>query len=173
LIINASPLIIFGKLNKINILKKLYSRIEITNEVYQEVVIKGIEKKSRDAFITKEHINNKDIKVIALAEEFRNKAEKIQIIYNIDIGEAETIALALQLNKKEAIIDEISAREAAKAFSIKPIGSLRVLLQACKDSLISRDEIKEIINDMENSKYRFSPKVLIEFWNLFEKIIKR
>lgn len=172
MIINASPLIIFGKLNKINILKKLYPHIEITNEVYQEVVIKGIEKKSRDAFIIKEHIDNKDIKVIALTEKFINKAKKTQVIYNIDIGEAETIALALQLNKKEAIIDEISAREAAKAFVIKPIGSLRVLLIAYKKNLINKAEIKQLINEMENSKYRFSPKVLIEFWNLFEKIKK-
>jgi len=170
LIINASPLIIFGKLNKLDILKKIYSNIEITNEVYQEVVINGIKKNSKDAFIIKEHIDNKDIKVIDLAEKFIDKAKKIQLIYNIDFGEAETIALALQLSKKEAIIDEIAAREAAKAFGIKPIGTLKVLLMAYKDNLINTKEIKELISEMENSKYRFSPKVLIEFWNLFERI---
>lgn len=173
MIINASPLIIFGKLNKIDILKKIYSHIEITNEVYQEVVIKGKGKKSRDALIIKEHIDNKDIKIFNLTNKFKSLAKKIQVIYNIDIGEAETIALALQLNKKEAIIDEISVREAAKAFSIKPIGSLRVLLIAYKKKIINKSEIKELINEMENSKYRFSPKVLIEFWNLFEKVTKK
>ena len=172
MIINASPLIIFGKLNKIGILKKIYDNIEITNEVYQEVVINGIKKNSRDAFIAKEHADNKDIKVYDLAEKFIGKAKKIQVIYNIDIGEAETIALALQLNKKEAIIDEISAREAAKAFGIKPIGTLRILLIAYKNGFINEAEVKETINEMENSKYRFSPSVLIEFWNLFEKIRK-
>lgn len=172
MIINASPLIIFGKLNKIDILKKIYANIEITNEVYQEVVINGIKKNSRDAFIIKEHTDNKDIEVISLTEKFVEKAKKIQVIYNIDIGEAGTIALALQLNKKEAIIDEIAAREAAKAFGIKPIGSLRVLLTAYKNNLINRTEIKELVNEMENSKYRFSPQVLIEFWDLFEKIKK-
>ena len=170
MIINASPLIIFGKLNRIDILKKIYTNIEITNEVYREVVINGIKKKSRDALIIKEHINNKDIKITNLSEEFVGKAKKIQAIYDIDIGEAETIALALQLNKKEAIIDEVYAREAAKAFEIKPIGSLRVLLTAYKNHLINKEEIKELIGEMENSKYRFSLKVLIEFWNLFEKI---
>ncbi|MEK6949517.1 MAG: DUF3368 domain-containing protein, partial [Nanoarchaeota archaeon] len=80
------------------------------------------------------------------------------------------IALALQLNKKEAIIDEISAREAAKALGIRPIGTLRVLLTAYKDGLIGKAEIKELVNKMEDSKYRLSPKVLIEFWDLFEKV---
>ena len=172
MIINASPLIIFGKLNKIDILKKIYDVIEITNGVYQEVVINGVKKNSNDAFIIKEHIDNKDIKIVNLTEKFIGKAKKIAVIYNIDTGEAETIALALQLNKKEAIIDEISAREAAKAFGIKPIGTLRVLLMAYKDNLINAMEIKRLISEMENSKYRFSPKVLIEFWNLFDRIKK-
>ncbi len=173
MIINASPLIIFGKLNRIGILKKIYGNIEITKGVYQEVVTEGIKKKSRDALIVKEHVDKKSINVLSLTDKFVDKAKKIQIIYNIDIGEAETIALALQLNKKEAIIDEIAAREAAKAVEIKPIGSLRVLLIAYKQGLIKQSEIKEIINEMENSKYRFSPKVLIEFWGLFDRVTKK
>lgn len=172
MIINASPLIIFGKLNKVDVLKKLYQNIEITNEVYKEVVLKGLEKNATDASIIKHHIENKNIKVFNLNKKFIEMADKIQSIYNIDIGEAETIALALQLNRKEIIIDEISAREAAKSFGIKPIGSLRVLLLAYKSNLINKEEIKKLINEMEDSKYRFSPRVLTEFWDLFERIKK-
>ena len=79
----------------------------------------------------------------------------------------------MQLNKKEIIIDEISAREAAKAFGIKPIGSLKVLITAYRCNLINKQDVHELINEMENSKYRFSPKVLLEFWELFEKIKKK
>ena len=172
MIINASPLIIFGKLNKIDILKKIYINVEITHAVYQEVVVKGMNKNSRDAFIIKENIDTKGIKIANLTEKFAAKAEKIAAIYNVDIGEAETIALALQLNRKEVIIDEVAAREAAKSFGIRPVGTLRVLLIAYKNKLIDKTEIKEMIDEMENSKYRFSPKVLIEFWNLFENVKK-
>jgi len=170
LIVNASPLIIFGKLNKISILKNLYRSIEITNEVYKETVLKGAEKNYTDAFIVKGHIDNQDIKVFKLDDKHIVLANKIQIIYNIDIGEAETIALARQLKRNEVIIDEMSAREAAKAFGIKPIGSLRVLLIAYQNNLIQKDEVYALINKMENSKYRLSPQVLIEFWELFEKM---
>ena len=172
MIINASPLIILAKINKLEILKKTYESIEIASSVYQEVVVNGLKINSRDAHIVKEQIESRNIKVLDLSSEFIKKAKKIESIYGIDIGEAETIALALQLNKKEAIIDEISAREAAKTFGIKPIGTLRVLLIAYKDGLIDKAEIKELINEMENSKYRFSPKVLIEFWDLLGKIKK-
>ena len=148
----------------------MYASIEIANEVYNEVVLRGMEQNSRDALIIKEYADNKYIKVFTLNEKHNKTADKIQLIYNLDIGEAETIALALQLNKKELVIDEIAAREAAKAFGLKPIGSLRVLLNAYKNALINKKEIKEIINEMENSKYRFSSKVLIEFLELFEKV---
>lgn len=170
MIINASPLIIFGKLNRIDILKKLYSNLKITRSVYEEVVIKGIKKNERDALIVKEHINNKEISISDLTDKFSSIANKIKFIYNIDLGEADTVALARQLNKNEVMIDEIAAREAAKAFGIRPIGSLRVLLLAYKSNLITKAEINHLINEMVNSKYRFSPNVLIEFWELFEKI---
>jgi len=172
LIINASPLIIFGKLNKISILIKIYKNLGITNKVYEEVVLKGIEQNASDAFIVKQHIDNKEIKVFNLDKKFLDMANKIQLIYNLDIGEAETIALALQLAQKEIIIDETAAREAAKSFGIKPIGSLRVLLIAYQKNLISKKEINDLLAKMQDSKYRFSPKVLIEFWELFEKLKK-
>ena len=172
MIINASPLIILAKINKPEILKKIYESVEIAASVYQEVVVNGLRINFRDALVVKEQIDSKNINVLSLRPEFTEKAKKIESICGIDIGEAETIALALQLNKNEVIIDEIDAREAAKAFGIKPIGTLRVLLIAYKNGLINKAEIQELVNEMENSKYRFSPKVLIEFWNLFKNVKK-
>lgn len=165
-------MIIFGKLNKISILAKIYKNLEISNKVYEEVVLKGIEQNSSDAFIVKQYIENKEIKVYDLGKKFLDTADKIQVIYDIDMGEAETIALALQLTQKEIIIDEIAAREAAKSFGIKPTGSLRILLIAYQKNLIIKEEINDLIAKMQDSKYRFSPKVLIEFWELFGKMKK-
>ena len=170
MIINASPLIIFGKLDKISILLKIYKNLEITNKVYEEVVLRGIEQNASDAFIVKQHIENKEIKVFNLDKKFLETANKIQLIYSIDIGEAETIALALQLAQKEIVMDEAAAREAAKSFGIKPLGSLRILLIAHQKNLISKKEINDLIANMQDSKYRFSPRVLIEFWDLLEKL---
>ena len=170
MIINASPLIIFGKLDKISILLKIYKNLEITNKVYEEVVLRGIEQNASDAFIVKQHIENKEIKVFNLDKKFLETANKIQLIYSIDIGEAETIALALQLAQKEIVMDEAAAREAAKSFGIKPLGSLRILLIAHQKNLISKKEINDLIANMQDSKYRFSPKVLIEFWDLFKQL---
>ena len=168
MIINASPLIIFGKLNKIDILVKLFKNIEISNEVYNEVVIKGRELK--DALIVEDYVKKGYVKVFKLDNKNYNLAKKIQFIFSIDFGEAETIALAIQLKQKEAIIDEISAREAAKSLNIKPIGTLGILLMAFKERIINEDEIKGIIEGMVNSKYRVGANVIIEFWDKLKEL---
>jgi len=48
-----------------------------------------------------------------------------------------------------------------------------VLLIAYKNNLLNKDKVYKLVNEMENSKYRFSPQVLIEFWELFEKIKRK
>ncbi len=166
-------MIIFGKLNKMQILKSLYGRIEITRGVYEETVVKGVMKGLKDAFIIKDCVDKEDISICDLESKYLSAAKKAEIIYGIDMGEAETIALALQLNRKEAIIDEVAAREAAKAFGIMPVGSLRVLVMAYRHGLISKAGVKECVDTMENSKYRISPQVLIRFWDLLEKVKRK
>jgi len=113
LIINASPLILFGKINRLDILKDIYKTIEITGSVYDEVVVKGIEKNYVDAYIIKDSVEDNSIKILTLNDKSIEIAKKLQVIYSIDIGESDTIALAFQLGRKEVIIDEISARESA------------------------------------------------------------
>ena len=70
MIANASPLIIFAKLNKISILSKIYKNIEISSKVYEEAILKGIEQNARDAFIAKQCIDDKKIKVFNLDKKF-------------------------------------------------------------------------------------------------------
>ena len=162
----------FGKLNKIDLLKKLFGSLEISNEVYHEVVMRGKELNAVDPSIIQEHINNNDIVLFQLNSPYSEKAQKIGEIYQIDKGEAETIALALQLEKKTIIIDEVDARRAASALGIKPIGCLGVLLSAYQKGFLGKKEVKAIVQDMESSKFRLSTGVLIEFWNLLEKAKK-
>jgi len=168
MIINASPLIIFGKLNKLDILLKLYEKVEISNEVYNEVVVKGGH--LRDALMVNEYIEKNLIKVIKLDNKHLDTANRIGLIFSIDPGEAETIALAIQSNQKVIIIDEIAAREAAKSLNIRPIGTLGILLEAFKKKIINEKEIEGLIKEMIDSKYRVGANIIIEFWNKLKEL---
>ncbi len=166
LIVNASPLIILGKLNKLKILVKIFKNIEIPEKVYNETIIKG--KGHIDSSIIKEFIQNGSVSVVKLNN--KSLSKKIQLIFSIDTGEAETIALALQSKQKNVIIDEISAREAAKSLNLEPIGTLGVLLIAFKKRIINEDAVNKIIKEMMDSKYRVGANVIMEFWNKLSEL---
>lgn len=170
MIANSSPLIIFAKLNRLDILLKLFEKIEISDEVYKEAILEGLEKKFEDSFILKSSVDMKQIKIINLNDKHIELAYKIQYLHNIGVGESQTISLAKQLNRKELIIDEALAREAAKSFGLKPLGSLRVLLIAYEENLLNEKELREVINKMIKLKFRIGASALIRFWELFEKL---
>ena len=168
MIINASPLIILGKLNKLELLVKIFKNIEIPEEVYNEVVIKG--KGYTDSLVLKKFIERGSISIVKLNDKYSKMAEEVQLIFSIDAGEAETLALARQLGHKQLVIDEISAREAAKSLDLKPIGTLGVLLIAFKKGIISKEQIEKIVKEMMDSKYRVGANIIIEFWDKLREL---
>jgi uncharacterized protein len=166
-IVNASPLIILGKTGRIALLKDVYHTVAIAQAVFDEVVVRG--KGMKDAAVIASHINSAAITVRQLMPEFKSEARNLALTHGIDIGEAETIALALQEKQKEVVIDERDAREAAKAAGIRPVGTLGILLRAHKKGILTREEAKRIVREMQASRYRLSAQVLLEFWDLLDK----
>jgi predicted nucleic acid-binding protein len=173
MISNSSPLIIFGKINKIDLLIKIFKKIKISAAVFEEVVIKGKEKNFSEAFLIEDCINKGLIEVKKLGELYLKKAD---FFYKsnkiIDYGEAETICLTLQEKEEFALIDEKTARKIAKLYGINSLGSLGILIIAFKKKLLNEKEIKEILDKILNTNFRISWKLLQDFWDEIEKIKK-
>lgn len=173
MILDSSSLIIFGKLNKLSIILKLFGNIEIAEGVHKEAIFQGLEKRFEDSLILKSYLDKGKIAIIKLNDEHLKLADKIQDINNIGPGESQTIALARQIKRRELVIDESLAREAAKAFGLNPIGSLRVLLLAYEKNMLNDKEVKETVNKMISLKFRLSAATLIRFWELFDKMKRK
>ncbi len=174
MIINSSPLIIFGKLDKVDLLKKVLGELIICEKGYEEVVVNGKKIDSSESFIIEDAIIKGLIKIKKLESKWKEKADFLQRAYtNLDEGEAETIALVLQEKQKEVLIDERTARKVAELNGIRAIGSLRILLIGYKSQMINEQDIREIINKMTFEKFRVSASVINRFWTLFEKIKKK
>ncbi|MBI2576825.1 DUF3368 domain-containing protein [Candidatus Woesearchaeota archaeon] len=169
MILNASPLIIFGRLNNILLLKRLFGELIVAPEVYREVVISGKKGNAPDAPIIESHISKKEIVVISPSTEYAQKSKSINEVFGIDYGESETIALALQRREKKLVIDEMLAREAAKAHGLEPLGSLGVLALAKRRKLLSVEQVKALVAEMSRHGFRLSPEVLMKFWNSLER----
>jgi len=169
-IVNASPLIIFSKIHRLDILMDLCSALEISKSVYSEVVIAGTEKNIAETRDVQSLIESRRILLKELTDEFSSRSDKIRHVYCIDPGESDTLALCLQLRQKEIIIDERAARLAALALGIKPTGSLGILLRAFHAASVSEPQLHTYIEEIVNHGFRLSPSLILEFWRIFDQI---
>ena len=173
MISNSSPLIIFGKLNEFEILKKVFNKIEITKSVYEEVVERGMKSNKSESFIIKDWIEKGFVSVQSLSASGQEKSIFLRETYvSLDEGESDTIALAIQKNQKNLLIDEKAARKVAEIYRLFPIGSLGVLLLAYKKKILNEQELKKIVSTLILGDFRISADILNEFWNLFQRMRK-
>ncbi len=171
MISNSSPLIVFGKIGKLDLRFKVYKKIEIAPAVFFEVVEQGGKINAPESFLIKEFAEKGLIEQKKLAPEWKKKALFFEKIYSqIDRGEAETIALAMQENQKTLLMDEKIAREIAIINGIQPHGSLKVLLLSFKSKIITEKELREIMLEITSTKFRLSAEVINRFWILFEEL---
>ena len=171
MIVNSSPLIILGSVNKLNLLNNVFDEVTISKGVYEEVVLRGKEVNSPDAYLVEEEVKKRNILVKELNDEYKRKAKLLERIYTqLHYGECETIALALQEGQKEVLIDEKSARQVARLHNITPRGTLRVLMLAFKKKIIHEEELKEIITKIVENKFRLSGEVINEFWKVIDEM---
>ena len=172
MISNASPLINFAKLNKLDLLAACVGVMAISEKVFEEVVRKG--SASSEAELIDEQIKKGNIVIKKLGATYLQKAEQIRTVFKVSgLGESTTIALALQENESEVLIDDLRARETAKLNGLKPLGSLRILLIAFDKGIINEEEVKKLFGRMLENKLWISGEVVIKFLELFEKVKKR
>ncbi len=172
MISDASPIINFAKLNKIDILVRTVGKLEIGEAVLKEITRK--EEKAEESEIIKNHIKNGNIIVKKLKRENLKKLMQIGIIFKgLDFGELEAIALAIQEHEKEILIDDSKAREAARLNGIKPVGTLRILLLAYEHGILSEKETGVLFKQMVENKFWIGGDIVVSFFETFEKIKRK
>lgn len=128
---DTSVLINLAWLDKLPLLNKLYGDLLIPSAVWHEIVEKGARKPGADEVKTADWIEVREVANTALVRALRQ---------DLDAGEAEAIALAVEMDADLLLMDERLGRATAQHFGLHYIGLIGVLMMARQRKLIT--EIK-------------------------------
>ncbi|GCL35985.1 MULTISPECIES: DUF3368 domain-containing protein [Sphaerospermopsis] len=149
---DTSPITNLAAISQLDLLQKLYTSIIIPTAVYNEmvkvdkVVPGAVEVQTLPWIQQQTVVDSQRVIVIQENEE------------NIDLGEAEAIALALELKANLLLMDERRGRIVASSYGLQITGLLGVLLQAKRQILIP--SVKILLDKMiEKADFRVSKEL--------------
>ncbi|MEH1909532.1 DUF3368 domain-containing protein [Nostoc sp.] len=149
---NTSPISNLAKVGQINLLQLLYETVLIPTAVYEELLD---ERAGEDVITAVKSAIWLKIQVVQnqeLVSELRNL---------INLGEAEAIALAIEVNAARLLIDERLGRQAATDRRLRITGIFGVLLTAKRQGLIAA--IKPVMDDLVvKANFRVSSQLYAE-----------
>lgn len=135
---NSSPIINLSKINKLDLIEKLYQKIIIPEEVFEELIVKGHDKENIPAI--QSLIDNNIIDVQRV-----NSNELVRALErDLDSGESATIALSVEINADLVILDERDARGTAEIYGLEKIGFIGILMRAKQEGFI--DSVKKFLD---------------------------
>jgi predicted nucleic acid-binding protein len=141
---NSSPLILYARVGCLDILRQLFEVILIPPAVHREVVIVGQGLPGAAAVGAAGWIHVRTITNHMLADALATESDR---------GEAEAVALAMELGKQITIIlDDRQGRRLARERGLNLIGSAGVLVLAKQQGLISA--IRPLLDELRTAGLR-------------------
>jgi len=148
---DSTVLIGLAKIGKLSLLRQLFSRINIPEEVRKEISPKGKAKPGSREIRESKWILDKTVK---------DRTGVNLLLASLDKGEAEVLVLAKQMKADLILVDEEKARKVAAIAGFKVMGILGILLLAKKTGLL--EEIKPYIDELQKKSFRISNRVVQE-----------
>ncbi|PSF39219.1 DUF3368 domain-containing protein [Aphanothece hegewaldii CCALA 016] len=149
---NTSPILNLAIVDQLFLLNQQFSKIFIPVAVLNELKI------------DEERLGSKAIREAILAgwihiQEVNNKPFIHLLKQTLDHGEAEAIALAIELKADWILLDEREGRKVAKSLELKVTGILGILLRAKQSGVL--DDLQTVIDDLvSKAGFRIAPNLL-------------
>jgi predicted nucleic acid-binding protein len=138
---NTGPLIALASIDRLDILRTLFTSVHIPQAVYDEMVQGGETHAGLDAYCQADWI----------AVESAVPLDPL-LVNVLDQGEAAVIALARSLGADTVLIDERKARKIARnIYGLQVIGSARVLVEAKRHGVL--DSVAMALQAMREQGY--------------------
>jgi predicted nucleic acid-binding protein len=125
---NSSPLINLAVIGQLQLLEKFFSTVWIPDAVWRECVTEGTGKPGMKAIEGAGFLKRRQPKNISLIQLLRRE---------LDAGESEALALAIEVQADWVLLDERDARNIAAMYRLKTTGVVGVLLRAKQEGHIA------------------------------------
>jgi hypothetical protein len=127
---NTSPIINLCKAGLLGLIEEMYSRVVVPTAVFKELTTGNVSRP--DAISIQELVAHKAL----IVHPVKDRSLVRLIEQQLDRGEAEAIALAIELRAELILLDEMDARRIAEIFKLKKTGFIGILIAAEKAKMI-------------------------------------
>ena len=153
IVADSSPLLSFAILDKLELIEQIFGEVFVPVAVFNELTVSD-KPYSKEL---KEFLKNKVIAV--------KNIDLVKMLSNeIDLGESEAIALAIEIHIPDILIDDLKGRRIAFFNGLFPVGTIGGLLQAKEKKLI--DDIKPLLDILIQNDIRIGKSLYRKALNL-------
>lgn len=142
---DSGPLIALAKMGRLRLLLDLWGTVHVTEQVYQEAVAYGHAQGAPDALTIRLFWQKHRLPIIAVSDDLL-AAYKPAI--TLDSGEWATFAHAVTLKEVLVLVDDEDARKEARRLSLPVRGTIGVLVEAHRRTLLTLPEIELLFNEI-------------------------
>ncbi len=127
-VVNASPLILLGKIDRLNLIFRLSSRVMVPEGVAVELRAGSVTDAARA------WIDNEGAAAITPVE----RVDPLVAAWDLGLGESHVLTLCRQLPAAEAILDDRAARNCAAGLGIHVRGTVSLIVLAKQRGIIAK-----------------------------------
>lgn len=151
---NSTPIIGLASLDQLDLLSKLFEKVYVTRQVYNEVT------EDTGSWIGTDELKKQIHEgFIILYDILDNKFVEL-MFGRLHRGELSVMVAAKELGINYVLMDDASARKTAESFSLLPIGTVGILKLAKMKGLIP--EVKPLLDKLIDNNFRISLKLYNE-----------
>ena len=141
---DTTPLISLLKIERLDLLEKLFGEVMIPQAVYNELTVderfklEAIQIRQKD-FIKVKTVNNSE------------SASILKRATGLDQGESEAIVLTDELKADILLMDEAKGRNVSMQMGIRIMGTIGILMAAYEEKELSAEEVRECVDGLQRA----------------------
>jgi hypothetical protein len=153
-VLDSSAIIALSVIRRFRLLNQIFDEILIPRGVYEEICIRGKEligARELHEAVEEGLIGVKDIEKRVLVD---------ALLDPLSTGQAEALALAVEVEANYVVIDDRLARLRAMSMGLKVIGTLGVLRLFFDAGLINKGEFMQELEELQRFGFRISNRII-------------